>query len=227
MTNPTSSDSCERGFVPLVDKLLEPLLDVIRYYPDREFERRTLIFTWAANLVKPMAVTEVTEILGYGYRRVRELFIKLVQSGVLSEVDDGERYCCIGDSSLTLYVQKGIVRGRPLPGRLPTMYIFRKRLDIDPEQFRRQFNEFGLEIIRYVERKTNELAEEISPIYHRTLLADWNCIVEKVTRVFRMLVNEGIISISRTQSYADVKVKLRQGEIRYAVPRVERLNSLF
>jgi len=42
-----------------------------------------------------------------------------------------------------------------------------------------------------------------------------------------MLINEVIMSVNRTQDQAEVEVKLRQGEIDYAVPRVERLKPLF
>jgi hypothetical protein len=227
MTIHTSPGSGKSNFGATVDNLLEPLLDVIRYYPNGEFERRTLIFTWVANLVKPMAAIEVANILGYDYRRIRELFMRLGQSAVLSEAGNKDSYSCVGDETLTLYVPKGIIKGRPLPGRLPTMFVFKKRADVDPEAFRQEFNQFGLQIVQYAEQKVMALAEEIAPEYRQALLSDWKFIVEKIANIIRMLVHENIMSLNKEDDHTEVEVKLRHGKIDYAVPMVKQLKPLF
>ena len=227
MTIHASLGSGNPNFKATVDKLLEPLLDVLRYYPNGEFERRTLIFTWVANLVKPMAAIEVANILGYDYRRVRELFIRLGQSAVLSKVGDEDSYCCTGDETLTLYVPKGVVKGRQLVGRLPTMFVFKKRSDVDSELFHQQFNQFGPQIVRYAEQEVMALAEQIAPEYRQALLSDWKFMVEKMANIIRMLVHENIMSLNKEDDHTHVEVKLRHGKIDYTVPMVKQLKPLF
>ncbi|MBI4258434.1 MAG: hypothetical protein HY619_05725 [Thaumarchaeota archaeon] len=223
----SSSSFAEPQFHPTVDNLLDPLLDAIRYYSNNDFERRTLIFTWIANLVKPMAVVEVSNILGYEYRRVHDLFLKLTRSGVLSEMKDDGNYNCVGSDSLILYVRKDIIRGREAAGRIPAMFVFRKRAELDMELFWKQFNLYGKQITSYMEKKIRSLADEVDSNYRQVLLLDWSFIQDKVGRVIRILINDSIVSVKKNEDFADIRVNLRKGEIKYKVPLVKRLKSLF
>jgi hypothetical protein len=209
-----------------ISRLVNPLITIIRYYPNRRFERRILFFTWAANLFKPVAAVEVSKVLGYDYYQVRNLFAKLNGSSALVCVDDGASYCRIGSDALPLYVQKDVLVGRGLAGRPPRLYVLKERLGIDMDGFMRDFNENGTQIWESAVSRVMEVARSLDPAYLAELIEDCLFVWKKVGPLLQMLSDHGVISIERTKDETDVNVPLKRGKLNYRVPMLKPLGRL-
>lgn len=205
----------------VLDHLVSPLVDIIRYYPDRVVERRILFYVWVANLFKPVAAVEASKILGYSYPRVHSLFGKLSKSSVLVKVDDTDDYCRVGSDKLPLYVRKDVITGRKLTGRPPNLYVFKDRIGIDMDIFVARFNQNGNQIWQLALSKVLSLLRNLDSSYRDALLVDCLFICDRLKPVIWMLQCYGTIFIERKSDDTDVKVHLRRETANYRIPNTE------
>ena len=209
-----------------IDNLVKPVIDIIKYYPDREFERRTLLFTWAANLFKPVAAVEASKILGYDYKNVRELFMKLAKSSVLVGVADGAKYCRVVLDGLQLYVRKDVIIGSKLSGRPPKLYVFQERQAINMNDFIWLFNQNSTEVWASAAQKILDLACTLDTSYKKDLLEDYFFLKNKIGPVIRSLRDYRIVFLERKGDRAQLTVPLRGEKACYNIPSAEPFKSL-
>ena len=205
----------------MINRLVFPVVNIIKYNPTHTFERRTLFFTWAANLFKPVAAVEASRILGYEYARVHNLFKKLEGSGVLTRVRYENGYSQVGSEDLPIYVRKDMLLGNSIGGSPPVLYVFKERLEIDMDRFVRVFNQDNARIWGIAASKILELARGLDSSYRSALLDDYSFICDKIGPVIRILQNRGTLFIDRKIGITDVRVRLRNETVDYRVPREE------
>jgi hypothetical protein len=204
-----------------IEKLTNPILDIIKYYPYHEVERRILFFTWAVNIFKPVGAVEVARILGYNYGGVHNLFAKMEKSGLLTHVDDNANYSRVGSEKLPIYVRNDVLVGLPIGGRPPKLYIFKERLEVDMDYFVRCFNRENNKIWKFASSKIFEHVRGLDSSYIDALVDDCLFLCDKIAPVIQMLQDYGTIFIERKPNTADINVRLRNEVVNYKVPRVE------
>jgi hypothetical protein len=205
-----------------IGKLVQPVIDVIRYYPDQEMERRTLFFTWAANLFKPIAPIEVSRILGYDYKKVRNLFVRLTMSSVLVCVDDGLEYCIVGSDQMPIYVRRDVITGRTLLGRPPTrLYVFKERQEINFNDFVALFNQHSNEVWKSAARRIISLAKMLDPLYREALLDDCLFLCDKIRPVLHSLIDSEAVFFKRKKDRVSLVVPLKRASAEFEVPSEE------
>lgn len=204
-----------------IDKLVLPVIEIIRYYPNREIQRRSLLLTWAANLFKPMAAVEISRILGYDYKRVWQLFTELSRSSVLVEVDDGAAYCRVGTEGLPLYVRRDAIVGERLSGRPPILYVFKERPEIDMVDFIERFNRDSDKAWKYATQKVLGFIRDFDVSYQEELRNDALFLLDKIKPVLRLLEAYGTIFIDRKAAPTRLEVPLKGTSAYYNIPSTE------
>ncbi len=209
-----------------IDKLVNPIIDIVKHYSQNEFERRILFFTWIANFFKPISAVEVSEILGYDYRPVHDLFTRLVKSAYLADASKGVNYSQVGLNALSLYVPRDLILGSKLTGRLPKLVVFKARSEIDMDAFIIYFNQNNEEAWRRIISRVLIVVADLDPSYRAMLVSDYLFLFDKVQRLLQALQNQGLLSVGRKASEKEVRIQLRAGVAKYNLPAVEPLDRL-
>jgi len=210
-----------------IDSLFSPILDIVKYYPDDEESRRTLLFAWVASIFKPISAVEVAEILGYDYRRISDLFTKLEKSSVFVANADSA-YSRIAIGVLTVYLPRNLEIGDRINGRPPRLYVFRARLGIDLDRLIMRFNEDNEGVWRRVVSRISDFVVEMDPAYRVQLVSDYYFLFDRISKLLRALRDEGAISLSRGPTgQTIVAVRWRRGKSSYELPDSKPLNELF
>lgn len=220
-----SSSSESRSMT--IDPVIRPLIDIVKHYPARNFERRALMLIWIVNLVKPVSAIEIAKIMDYNYRKTLDLFLKLRDSGLVIEVKGEPRSLCyVGSENLRIYVENGVVSGNTPMGRTPNLYVLKELSRIDRTLFLTQFSKTPTDMIEYAWKKIQDYVEEITPRYKETLLDDLKFVGSKLGDVLQVLMDDKILVLDKQENHTDAVLRPRTGRA-YRIPIVGHIKRVF